>query len=255
MSGKLFFSGRTLQQAILAAARHFSLEPDEVAYSPRERQGGFIKNPKTVIEVDPSAPRRKEASMPLTPARPPEKAAPPAGRPAPMEAAPRTARPAATPAEPSTLNPAAVLQEAREAAELLVRLAGLEVAVDVRLDLASRECFVTLEGADSGRLVARDGELLDVFEHLLPRLLRGLLGESVFCRVDSGGYRAVREERLRQLALAAAETVKREGRPHSLPEMPPAERRIVHLTLENDPSVTTASHGDGFMKSVTVSPA
>lgn len=246
MSGKLFFSGRTLQQAILAAARHFSLEPDQVAYSARERQGGFIKNPKVVIEVDPAAPRRRSAAVPTAPERPAEKPARP--KPAP--------RAASAPApDRSSLDPAAVLPEAREAAELLVRLAGLEVAVDVRLDLASRECFVTLEGKDSGRLVARDGELLDVFEHLLPRLLRGLLGDAVFCRIDSAGYRAGREERLRQLALEAAEVVKREGRPHSLPEMPPSERRIVHLTLENDPSVTTASHGDGFMKSVTVSPA
>lgn len=245
MSAKLFFSGRTLQQAILAAARHFSLEPDQIAYTQRERQGGFIKNPKVVIEVDPAVPRRPESPRAVI-STPPAPAAvkKPAQRPAPV-----------APMEPLSLSPPAVLPEAKAAAELLVRLAGLDVGVDVRLDLDNRECLITLDGPDSGRVVAKEGELLEVFEHLLPRLLRGVLGEAVFCRVDSAGFRAGREERLRNLALEAAETVKREGRPHSLPEMPPAERRIVHLTLENDPSVTTASHGEGFLKSVTVSPA
>ncbi len=250
MSERLFFSGRSLQQALLAAARHFHLDPDEIAYSERERHGGFIKNPKVVIEVDPAAARRTRAAVEPTRAvsRPPQADSSP--RPA---ASPRAA--AAPPAPERAVDPQGAVAAAREAAELLVRLGGLQVAAEVGFDPAAREISIQLEGDDAPSLAANDGELLEVFEHVMPRLLRGMLGASVPCRVDAAGFRAAREERLKRLALEAAETVRREGRPQSLPEMGPAERRIVHLTLEGDPTVTTESHGEGFRKSVMVSPA
>jgi predicted RNA-binding protein Jag len=37
--------------------------------------------------------------------------------------------------------------------------------------------------------------------------------------------------------------------------MDPAERRIVHITLEDDPTVTTESLGDGYYKKLKVLPA
>jgi spoIIIJ-associated protein len=249
MGERLFFSGRSLQQALLAAARHFRLDPEEIAYSERERQGGFIKNPRVVIEVDPASPRRSRvAAEPPRPAQPPERPAqrPPLGVPRP--------RAAATPPPERAPDPEAVAAAAREGATLLLRLAGLEASAEVHVDPAGSEISIQLVGADASRLAAGEGELLQVFEHVLPRLLRGMLGVSTPCRVDAAGFRAARDERLRRLALETAETARREGRPQSLPEMSPAERRIVHLTLEGEPSVTTESQGEGFLKSVRVIP-
>ena len=237
MSERLFFSGNNLQQALLAAARHFRLDPEEVAFHERERRGGFIKNPRVVIEVDPAAPRRL----------PPPAAAPPP-RPAPVT--PRPEAPRAASAEPADLT-----RDAAQAVRQLLGLAGINAEATAELDLASRELRLELAGPDAARLVDDQGALLEILEHLVPRLLRGALGEAIFCRADSQGFRAAREERLRRLAQEAAEIVRRDGRPHALPEMTPAERRIVHLALEGDPSVTTESHGEGYLKSVTVSPA
>ena len=250
-----FFSGRNLQQAVLAAARQFQLPPEEIAYTVRERQGGFIKNPRTVIEVDPAAPRKAARESAAPPPRQEvrqEASKVPIARPAaPARVSPARERPA----EPrSPVPPEAALSAAKEAAVLLACLAGLEVEARVSFEEDS-EIAVAFEGVGAERLAADQGELLDTMEHLLPRIVRGMTGASVRCRVDAAGFRASRESALRSLALEAAATVRREGRPHALPEMSPAERRIVHLTLETDPSVTTASHGDGFLKSVTVSPA
>jgi spoIIIJ-associated protein len=144
---------------------------------------------------------------------------------------------------------------AKDAAALLAGFGGLDVQASVEFDSGAGEILVVFEGADTRRLTANQGELLETLDHLLPRLLRGMTGESLLCRVDAAGFRAAREASLQRLALEAAETVRRERLPLSLPEMNPADRRIVHLTLEKDPSVTTASHGDGLLKSVTVSPA
>jgi len=70
-----FFSGTTVEQAVMKAARHFGIEPDELAYHRREKKHGFLKIRRSVvIEVDPEALTREDA--PATPPRAPS--APPA---------------------------------------------------------------------------------------------------------------------------------------------------------------------------------
>jgi len=56
-----FFSGNTLEQAVLQAARHFNLAPEELAFRQIEKRHGFLKGRKRcVIEVSPESPRREE---------------------------------------------------------------------------------------------------------------------------------------------------------------------------------------------------
>jgi spoIIIJ-associated protein len=49
--------------------------------------------------------------------------------------------------------------------------------------------------------------------------------------------------------------VRRKGRPRMLEPMNPADRRIVHMTLADDPGVVTESSGDGYFKRVSIRPA
>ena len=63
-----FFSGNTLEQAVLAAARYYELDPDSVAYKVREKKHGFVNvRRRVVIEVDPSAPERTGRPEPQVP--------------------------------------------------------------------------------------------------------------------------------------------------------------------------------------------
>ncbi len=55
-----FFSGNTIEQAVISAASAFGLEPSEVAYKQVEKKHGFLKvRRRVVIEVDATAPRRE----------------------------------------------------------------------------------------------------------------------------------------------------------------------------------------------------
>jgi spoIIIJ-associated protein len=93
-----FFSAPTLTQALLAAARHHGVDPDEIAYQQIDKRQGFIKAPRGVaIEVDPDAPTRTPTAAMPTPA-PPQVAA--ASRVEEAPAPPAAAEPPASELEP-----------------------------------------------------------------------------------------------------------------------------------------------------------
>ncbi len=61
------------------------------------------------------------------------------------------------------------------------------------------------------------------------------------------------EEQLQAQALDAAKEVKRWGEPVTLPKMNAHDRRIIHVTLQEDAEITTRSEGDGALKKVVIS--
>jgi spoIIIJ-associated protein len=71
-------------------------------------------------------------------------------------------------------------------------------------------------------------------------------------RVDVAGYKERRRDALQRLALYLAEQVKSKRRPITMEPMPADERRIVHLTLTDNPDVTTQSIGEGENRKVVI---
>lgn len=152
--------------------------------------------------------------------------------------------------------PAAEGPQAEAAAkgiELLLRMAGLDLTPHIYQGEERLE--IDLVGPDTDWCFADDGELLMSIEHLLPRIIRSLSGEAVLCRVDCDNFHEIREERLRSLAQKVADEVRQRGRSRTLVPMNPADRRIIHVTLADDPAVVTESEGEGYFKRITVRPA
>jgi len=142
---------------------------------------------------------------------------------------------------------------AEKALKVAMELLAMDATVDVRQGDGQLE--IELSAKDQSRLLDDDGRVLAALQHLLPRLIRGFIGEGVMCRLDCDNYHQIREEQLRDMAQKAADEVKRQGRAWSLKPMPPEERRVIHLTLKDDSTVKTDSVGDGFFKRVRVRPA
>ncbi len=191
-----------------------------------------------------------------------------APRPAPREA-PRRPAPASvretedgglvalpeTPRRASERYPAATgaaAEAAQKGLDLLLAIAGLDLTA--RIHQGEERLEIDLSGPASERCFDDDGELLMSIEHLLSRVIRAVTGETVLCRVDCDNYHEIREEQLRTLAQRVAEEVRRRGRSRTLEPMNPADRRIVHMTLADDPHVETESDGEGYFKRVTVRP-
>lgn len=114
-------------------------------------------------------------------------------------------------------------------------------------------CTLNLDGEDAALLRSEGGELLDALEHFVNQsFTRGLPhGERFVCDVDS--FRAIRETELRAMARHAADRVMNSGVPFTFGPMSPNERRIIHLTLADDESLTTESVGEGNLRRLKVS--
>ncbi|MGQ9698182.1 MAG: R3H domain-containing nucleic acid-binding protein, partial [Armatimonadota bacterium] len=57
-----------------------------------------------------------------------------------------------------------------------------------------------------------------------------------------------------RLALELAKKVRETGQEAVLDAMPPAERRVIHLALVNEPGVTTYSEGEEPDRHIVISP-
>jgi spoIIIJ-associated protein len=117
------------------------------------------------------------------------------------------------------------------------------------------EISVDFSGADQELLLEHNAELLKALEYIALRWIR--LDPQMFDRVrfDSGGYRSLRIEELRLSAHVAAVRVRETKAPFRFNPMSARERRIVHLALQEEVGVRTASEGDGEERQVVVYPA
>ena len=111
-----------------------------------------------------------------------------------------------------------------------------------------------IKGDDLGILIGRRGETLACLQYMVRLIMaqRRKVWLPIFIDVD--GYRERRYEALRGLALRMAEQVKAKQTPFTLEPMPAYERRIIHLTLADDPDVTTESTGMGEARKVVILP-
>lgn len=114
--------------------------------------------------------------------------------------------------------------------------------------------FIDVLGQDLGMLIGRRGEHLAQLQYLVNLLVNRRLGNWTRVVIDVEGYRSRREESLIVLAERVARQVARSRRPIVLEPMPPNERRIVHLSLRENPEVTTESNGEGNLRRITVQP-
>lgn len=115
--------------------------------------------------------------------------------------------------------------------------------------------YVNISGQDCGAAIGRHGETLDAITYLTSLVANKYSEDHVRVSLDIGGYRKRREALLVSMARKAATRAVRSGRPVPLEPMSPAERRIVHSSLQTFTGVVTHSEGEEPNRKVIVSPA
>jgi spoIIIJ-associated protein len=114
--------------------------------------------------------------------------------------------------------------------------------------------LVEISGEDLSILIGRRAETLNALQYITRLIVGKEIGHGVNLTVDVEGYRARREQSLRQLARRMAGQAVKTGRRQSLEPMPPNERRIVHLELRDNDEVSTSSVGEEPRRKVTIIP-
>jgi spoIIIJ-associated protein len=107
---------------------------------------------------------------------------------------------------------------------------------------------------DIGILIGRHGQTISGMQYLVRVILAKKVANPPSVIVDVDGYKQRRYDALRATAKRLAEQVKMKKTPFTLEPMPAFERRIIHLTLANDPNVTTQSVGEGDARKVVIMP-
>ena len=114
------------------------------------------------------------------------------------------------------------------------------------------KAVLDVEGEDLGLLIGRRGTTLTSLQYLVNLMVSQRYRQNAPFAVDVEGYRRRREEALRSLAFRMADRVRSSGKRVTLEPMPPNERRIIHMTLAKDPTVATASVGEGDARKVAI---
>lgn len=131
-------------------------------------------------------------------------------------------------------------------------MAALGLTLDVEVKDTADSIRVEISGEGGEALLRRRAEALDALQLIVNTAFRRELNDDRSFVVDCLDYRKAKDEELRQMARFMMEKAKMSG-PQEMGPLNPYARRIVHLTVAEDPTVSSESIGDAHMKTVIIS--
>jgi len=148
---------------------------------------------------------------------------------------------------------------AKSVLETLLAKMGINASVLSAKPLAETEevdspIAFDIEGEDLGILIGRRGQTLACLQYIVRIITAHQTNSWTPIFIDVEGYKQRHYQSLQTLALNIAKQVKAEMAPFKLEPMSAYERRIVHLTLADNPDVLTRSIGEGENRRVVILP-
>ena len=231
------FKGKTKNDAITEACRHFSIPSDKLDYEVLdEGKAGIlgIGAKPAVIRARVKEESKEEAIEPVK-----------------LSETPIIASVKAAAADMGDVDVEAV---SKKFLSDVFAAMGIAVEISAKYNDSLRSLEVELSGDEMGVLIGKRGQTLDSLQYLISLVINKGTTEYIKVKVDTENYRQRRKETLENLAKNISYKVKRTRRPVSLEPMNPYERRIIHSALQNDRYVTTHSEGDEPFRRVVVTP-
>ena len=140
-------------------------------------------------------------------------------------------------------------------------LSGLISAFGVRGTVSRHELDdgdtveLAVDGSDVGMLIGPRGQTLSAIQELTRTVVQRRAGENQpRVVVDVGGYRKARKEALERFTRDVANQVLSTGVVRVLEPMPPADRKVVHDTVNAIDGVSTSSEGEEPRRRVVIQP-
>jgi spoIIIJ-associated protein len=143
---------------------------------------------------------------------------------------------------------------AKSRLEELISFTGVNVEAEVVEDEEGIKLSIESTTA-TARLIGHHGETLRAIEYLVSQTVRHVDPDAPRVSVDVAGYREARREQLADRAREVAARVIASGREEEFKPMNPADRRIIHMTLQGMDGVSTESRGEARTRRIVVMPA
>jgi spoIIIJ-associated protein len=131
-------------------------------------------------------------------------------------------------------------------------LTAMGVPLQISISETPDSVRIDLSGDQGDVLLRRRAETLDALQHIVNTAFRRELKDDRTFVVDCLEYRKAKDAELRQMARFMMERAKSSGSPQEMGPLNPYARRLVHLTVAEDPQMSSESIGDAFLKTVII---
>lgn len=138
----------------------------------------------------------------------------------------------------------------KEMVEELLNKMGLTAAIDIKTE---DEIIFNIKCDDDKLLIGKKGKTLDALQHLVNLMIHKHADDKLQITLDTSNYRVQRQQSLKNLALKLSRKVKSTGKPAVMAPLSPHDRKIIHMTLRDDPAIRASSRGNGFFRKIVIS--
>jgi spoIIIJ-associated protein len=133
-------------------------------------------------------------------------------------------------------------------------LERMGVRTEVEGFLKEGNLYIEIKGDQEGILIGKHGRTLESLQMLVNRMVNKRLKNAMRVILDIDDYRKRRADSVTQMALRLGDEAKRTGHSQVAGLLNAYDRRIIHLTLKEDPLLKTESIGEGELKKVKIIP-
>jgi spoIIIJ-associated protein len=133
-------------------------------------------------------------------------------------------------------------------------LLRMKLDCPVTIEETSDAIILNIKGDGSGLLIGKRGQNLDAIQYIVNKSISKYADTRKMIIVDTEEYRKRREDSLVALAAKLAEKVKKTKKALTVGHMNAQDRRIIHLALQNEESLTTKSRGEGEFRKIVIMP-
>ena len=147
-------------------------------------------------------------------------------------------------------------ESAKEKAKRMLEglLMRMQIDSPVSAEETEEAIILNIQGNGSGFLIGKRGQNLDAIQYIVSKAVHRSVNGHKMIIIDTEKYRERREGSLIALALRLGEKVKKTRKPLTVGHMNAHDRRVIHLTIQNDATLTTKSRGEGEYRKILILP-
>ena len=143
-----------------------------------------------------------------------------------------------------------LMAQAKKDLAHILELMGCPSEIEVSNDMDAVD--IQIQGDHVKEIIDQNGKILDSLQYILRKIISQKYSEKASISIDAGNFREKRIEELKELGLKLAAEAKKTGKTRSISSLNPAERRVVHVALQDDKQIRSRSVGDGLFKKVLI---